>query len=93
MVRFRTDDTMGFKGFSASYVAVDPFEDFEEISSDSYEATPFPGSLKNIYHKNLDTEDEDEDYVELSYNSNKISEKKNNGKYNPNEITSSEAID
>lgn len=100
MVRFRTDDTMGFKGFSVSYVAVDPFGDFEEISSDSFEATPFPGSLKTIYHKHLDNEDEDDDYDngdnEFSFNSNKISEKNknnNNRKYNPNEITSSEAID
>lgn len=62
-VKFRTDDTMGFKGFSASYVAVDTLEDFEEMNSDSVEVTPFPGSLKSIFRSNkqIDTEDEDEE--------------------------------
>lgn len=85
---------MGFKGFSASYVAVDPFEEFDERErvSESFEATPFPGSLKNIYQKNLDSDEEDEDGD--NYNSNKISERnKSHRKYNPNEISSSEAID
>lgn len=87
---------MGFKGFSASYVAVDPFEDFEENVSESYEATPFPGSLKSIYHhNNIDDNDEDEDNDDFSYNSNRINQKKNNNKkHNLNEIiTSDEAID
>ncbi|CAD7084767.1 unnamed protein product [Hermetia illucens] len=30
LVRFRSDDTMSKKGFSASYVAVDPFDNIEE---------------------------------------------------------------
>lgn len=51
LVRFRSDETMNKKGFSASYVAVDPFEGSEEeISSDSSEmSTPFPGYMKSIY--------------------------------------------
>lgn len=51
LVRFRSDSTMNKKGFSASYVAVDPFEGSEEeISSDSSEmSTPFPGYMKSIY--------------------------------------------
>lgn len=51
LVRFRSDETMNKKGFSASYVAVDPFEGSEEeISSDSSEmSTPFPGYHKSIY--------------------------------------------
>lgn len=58
MIRFQSDETMVFKGFSGSYVSVVPFDDDEEMSSDSEEnATPFPGSLKSIYK----LEDEDED--------------------------------
>lgn len=51
LVRFRSDGTMNRKGFSASYVAVDPFEGSEEeISSDSSEmVTPFPGYMKSVY--------------------------------------------
>lgn len=51
LVRFRSDETMNKKGFSASYVAVDPFEGSEEeISSDSSEmSTPFPGYMKSMY--------------------------------------------
>lgn len=54
LVRFRSDGTMNKKGFSASYVAVDPFEGSEEeISSDSSEmATPFPGHVKSVYVNN-----------------------------------------
>ncbi|XP_039956467.1 dorsal-ventral patterning protein tolloid [Bactrocera tryoni] len=63
LVRFKTDDTVTMKGFSASYVAVDPFENSEEdFNSYSAErATPFPGSLKSIY------EDSDE-YGDFSEN-------------------------
>lgn len=54
LVRFRSDGTMNRKGFSASYVAVDPFEGSEEeISSDSSEmVTPFPGYMKSVYVNN-----------------------------------------
>ncbi|XP_058813843.1 protein tolkin-like [Topomyia yanbarensis] len=67
LVRFRSDDTVGFKGFSASYVAVSPFGDglsTDEDLSESAEITPFPGSLKNTViepEEDVD-EDEDEDY-------------------------------
>lgn len=53
---------MGFKGFSASYIAVDPFDGFEEMNSDSAEVTPFPGSLHNIYRSHHDVDEEEEDY-------------------------------
>ncbi|XP_037942752.1 dorsal-ventral patterning protein tolloid-like, partial [Teleopsis dalmanni] len=51
LVRFKTDNSVTLKGFSASYVAVDPFDNSEEdINSSSFEmVTPFPGSLKSIY--------------------------------------------
>lgn len=55
---------MGFKGFSASYVAVDPLDDdFGEMNSDSAEvdATPFPGSLRNMYSSRNDFDDGDDD--------------------------------
>ncbi|XP_058467763.1 protein tolkin-like [Malaya genurostris] len=67
LVRFRSDDTVGFKGFSASYVAVSPFGDgfsTDEDLSESAEITPFPGSLKNTVieaEEDMD-EDDDEDY-------------------------------
>ncbi|XP_055621202.1 tolloid-like protein 1 [Toxorhynchites rutilus septentrionalis] len=67
LVRFRSDDTVGFKGFSASYVAISPFgngQSTDEELSESAEITPFPGSLKNTVIKpdeDVD-EDEDEDY-------------------------------
>lgn len=44
-----------------SYVAVVPFDDDEDMSSDSIEnATPFPGALRPIYERPIideDTED------------------------------------
>ena len=52
---------MVFKGFSVSYVAVVPFDDDEEMSSDSEEAaTPFPGSLRSI-RQEVEEEEEEED--------------------------------
>lgn len=42
---------MGFRGFSASYVAVSPFEGgegFDQMESDSGEITPFPGYLQSV---------------------------------------------
>ncbi|XP_055588097.1 tolloid-like protein 1 isoform X2 [Uranotaenia lowii] len=65
LVRFKSDDTVGFKGFSASYVAVSPFGDTQftdEETSESVEMTPFPGSLKNtVVVKPEEDDDEDED--------------------------------
>jgi hypothetical protein len=44
MIRFHSDDSMGFKGFALSYVAVDPLDDDENFEEESAEvATPFPG--------------------------------------------------
>lgn len=81
LVRFRSDGTMNKKGFSASYVAVDPFEGSEEeISSDSSEemVTPFPGYMKSVYVNNnkigsrsgdnTDNTDDTSDNDEESYN-------------------------
>lgn len=51
LVRFSADDSMGFKGFSASYVAVSPFDGgagFDDMKSDSAEMTPFPGYLQSV---------------------------------------------
>lgn len=50
MIRFHSDDSMGFKGFALSYVAVDPLDEFDENSANFEEesaevATPFPGYL------------------------------------------------
>lgn len=90
MIRFRSDDTMGFKGFSASYVAVEPLlDEFDEMNSDSAETdvTPFPGSLRNMYSSRPDFDDEDEEPYEsngFDVSTNKI---KSNG------LPSSEAID
>lgn len=88
LVRFKSDDTMGFKGFSAAYVAVDPFDDFDEMNSDSAEVTPFPGSLRNIHYNSGDIDEDEEDSAPVSKadeTSNAII--KNNG------IPSNEAID
>lgn len=77
LVRFRSDGTMNKKGFSASYVAVDPFEGSEEeISSDSSEmATQSPNFGKTVYvsnnklgARNSDNTDEDTDNEEENYN-------------------------
>lgn len=48
MIRFHSDDSMGFKGFALSVVAVDPLDDFdsENFEEESAEiATPFPGKV------------------------------------------------
>lgn len=97
LLRFHSDDSMGFKGFSVSFVAVDPFEDtdnFEENSGSVEEITPFPGSLKsvNIYSKNTDNEDEDEEEEENNYyiyNSNRLAKEQHPKKNS----LSSEAVD
>lgn len=69
---------MVFKGFSVSYVALEPFTDSEEeIHSDSSEmATPFPGYMKSIYATKLDNEDneEEEQFYEYGSNYNTIKE-------------------
>ncbi|EDW13989.1 dorsal-ventral patterning protein tolloid [Drosophila mojavensis] len=68
LVRFKTDSSVPMKGFSASYVAVDPFKNSDEDMESSYSSemvTPFPGSLKSIYKE--DTEETD-DYSDFSEN-------------------------
>lgn len=84
LVRFRSDGTMVFKGFSASYVAVEPFaesEEEEEIHSDSSEmATPFPGYMKSIYASKADNDndnEEEEQFYEYGNNFNTIKETAN----------------
>lgn len=59
---------MQMKGFSASYVAVDPFDssDEETIEYSSEMVTPFPGSLKSKYEE-IDTHESD-DYSDFSEN-------------------------
>ncbi|KAM7363855.1 tolloid-like protein 1 tolkin isoform 1-T3 [Cochliomyia hominivorax] len=68
LVRFKTDSTIIMKGFSASYVAVDPFENSDEdpTSYSSEMVTPFPGSLKSIY-KEEDSQETD-DYNDFNEN-------------------------
>lgn len=67
-MRFQSDETMVFKGFSVSYVAVVPFEEDEEMSSDSEEAaTAFPGSLRSIFAEhNVGYGEEEEEEEEAS---------------------------
>lgn len=86
-MRFRSDESMGYKGFSLSYVAVDPFENFDEFS-DSVEVTPFPGSLRPKYLTDITYEEEDEE--EVFVRPSPKTDKKNSI---PNEITSSQLID
>lgn len=78
LVRFRSDGTMVFKGFSVSYVAVEPFiesEEEEEIHSDSSEmVTPFPGYMKSIYSKGDTDNEEEETFYEYGNNFNTIKE-------------------
>lgn len=47
MIRFASDDTMGKKGFTLTYVAVDPLDDLDEIIDEesSEDSTPFPGYI------------------------------------------------
>lgn len=75
LIRFHADDSMGFKGFALSYIAVDPLDDdsagpIEEEEEESGEIQPtyFPGyygggSLKNQKKNNNDNNNED-DYEE-----------------------------
>lgn len=67
-MRFSSDATVTSRGFSASYVAVYPFdgEGVDEMESDSSEMTPFPGYLQSVIvsaesygNENEDNENED----------------------------------
>lgn len=71
LVRFKTDSTLTRKGFSASYVVVDPFINTDEEEPFSYSSemvTPFPGSLKSIYIE--EDSQETDDYND--YNENQL---------------------
>lgn len=67
LVRFKTDSSVIMKGFSASYVAVNPFDNSDE-DANSYSAefaTPFPGLYKPIYKEDNSQEtDDDNDFNE-----------------------------
>ncbi|XP_068152674.1 protein tolkin [Drosophila tropicalis] len=68
LIRFKTDSSVPMKGFSASYVAVDPFENSDEDVENSYSSemvTPFPGSLKSIY---IEEPEETAEYDDFSGN-------------------------
>jgi hypothetical protein len=68
---------MGFKGFSLSYVAVDPLDEDENFEEESAEiATPFPGYLpggpsKFGRKKNEDDDENNESEEEEEENENK----------------------
>lgn len=73
MIRFHSDDSMGFKGFSLSYVAVDPLDDFDENSANFEEesaevATPFPGYIpggpSKFNRKKVEDDDENNESEE-----------------------------
>lgn len=58
MIRFHSDDSMGFKGFVLSFIAVDPFpvdmdnsENVEEEESAEIEPTYFPGYACHVLTK------------------------------------------
>ncbi|KAH8289986.1 hypothetical protein KR018_009275 [Drosophila ironensis] len=70
LVRFKTDSSVPMKGFSASYVAVEPFDNSDEDVEESYSSemvTPFPGSLKSIYIEDTE-ETETDEYGDFSGN-------------------------
>ncbi|XP_065086137.1 protein tolkin-like [Ochlerotatus camptorhynchus] len=66
VVRFRSDDTVGFKGFSAAYAAISPYDD-EELSTaeETYEsaeqAAPFAGSLRSMFISQDEYDADDDD--------------------------------
>jgi hypothetical protein len=80
MIRFHADDSMGFKGFSLSYVAVDPLDsDFDnsehiEEEEESGEASTYipgyfvGGSLKYNKNKEDDYEEPEETYKKTDEN-------------------------
>ncbi|XP_053679403.1 tolloid-like protein 2 [Anopheles nili] len=96
MVRFRSDDTVGFKGFSAAYVAIKSNDDVlttDEEGSDSSDIIPFPGSLKTVFIKqgeDMDEEEDDDIDYEI-YPSRPANSKVHIAVHN--EIRSSQAID
>lgn len=59
LVSFRSDGTMNFKGFSVSYMAVEP--SIENVEEDSM-VTPFPGYMKSIYSAGENDYEEEDTY-------------------------------
>lgn len=86
---------MVFKGFSASYVAVEPF-DPEEIEG-SERATPFPGYFKSVYvpkfESNENESDEDETFFNEYDNYNAIKQNRKNNKNKNSETSENGLID
>jgi len=102
MIRFASDDTMGKKGFTLTYVAVDPLDDLEELIDEesAEDSTPFPGyisggSLKVPKRQDFD-DDDDEDEEEEHFPSKKkedddldeelVTDNEDNFVYNSNRI-------
>ncbi|XP_055631741.1 tolloid-like protein 1 [Toxorhynchites rutilus septentrionalis] len=79
VLRFRSDDTVGFKGFSVAYVSISPFEDEfstdEEASESDELGVPFPGSLKSRYISSSHNEDDEGDNDYDLYHSHRGSSK------------------
>ena len=74
---------MPYKGFSASFIALDPLTR-EEMNLDSSEmVTPFPGYFKSVFiNSNAEEEDEDEDYDTHRYiYKNELDEHENENSY------------
>lgn len=108
MIRFHSDDSMGFKGFALSYVAVDPLDDFDENSENFEEesaevATPFPGYLpggpSKFSRKKVEDEDDDDDETDLKKSDNTedldedlITDNEDNYIYNSNRIGKENAV-
>lgn len=91
LIRFRSDDTMVFKGFSASYVALNPLsEEFNSDTESNEMITPFPGSLKTVYVNkfkiNFDDDDEDEDTEDEDDNESNNSNVNQINKYEHNKV-------
>ena len=95
MLRFRSDDSMNFKGFVLSYVAVDPLDDFDENSGNIDEnssemVTPFPGYIigQGKFAKNSEeTESEEDNFLSVSF-----PESEDNYIYNSKKITNENVL-
>lgn len=105
MVRLHSDDSMEFKGFSLSYIAVDPLDEFDEnseiIEEDSSEvATPFPGYIPGGSGKFGKKDDDDDDGSEEEEEEGKmgqidvdlVTDNEDNYIYNSNRIGKENAV-
>ncbi|XP_055611221.1 tolloid-like protein 1 [Uranotaenia lowii] len=91
IIKFSSDDTYGFKGFSAAYVATSPpddeFSTDEEGSESSEHNAPFPGSLRNIYVspeeiEQIEEDDEEEANAEDEEDTNEFRRRHPHNRYN-----------